>query len=1364
MYRLISDVDKKVQRPQHPRENANIFEIISYSWMLNLFKTGRKRDLEEDDLYMTLNEHTSSLLGNELENKWNLELASAFKREQKPSLTRALIRMSAARYMFYGFLLFVDKIILKMSQPLFIGGILAYFNPVGSDKADLGYAYMCAFGLVFSMFTSMVLQNVTLIEILHCGMKMRIACCSMIFRKSLRLSNTAINETTVGQMINLLSNDVNRFDRSATFLHYLWIGPIQSIVVTYFLWQEIGVSSLLSIAVMILIIPFQGWLGKKISENRLKTAKTTDERIRLMNEIISGIKVIKMYTWENLFSKCVKYIRKKEIEHLKISSYIRDTLTSLAIIQTRFQLFISILSYVLLGNYITVQKIFVITTYFSILMPTMTFFFCQGLGQISELKVSIKRIQNFLLHEENNDHIIKPKQSIAEKPMVINHNELIESDDNSTDIKDDIGRFNHFCMVISKATAKWTDNQTRNSLENISLAVRPGSLVAIVGTVGAGKSSLIQAILRELPLSDGVIHVRGVISYASQEPWIFAGSVQQNIVFNSPMDKDRYKKVIQVCTLKSDFEQFPYGDKTIVGERGVTLSGGQKVRINLARALYKQADIYLLDNPLSAVDANVGSHLFEIGIKGFLKEKTRILVTHRLQCLADMDQIVVMENAKILAKGTYEELQASNIDLTNHIQSLKLPNDEYIISNESLLSSEQKSTFERHASVASIKLSTSESNYSENTAEPTGMIEPRTYGTVSYAVYLLYFLAGGRKCKILFFIFICILTQLLSSVGDFWITYWVNLEEHVFQNESSVSTSTFNESLSNIWWMTISRQTCINVFGCITLFLIIVTTIRLITFVSISMSASKHLHNNMFNTLIRATIYFFNTNLSGSILNRFSKDMGTIDEMLPVSLLDCIHNGLNLLGVLIVVGIINIYLMIPAIILAIIFYKITVFYLSLSRSVKRLEGSTRSPAFTHLNATIQGLTTIRAFKAENILSKEFDNHQDLHSSAWYLFITSSRAFAFWLDLICFIYTSIVTFSFIVISNTTFGGNVGLAISQTCGLAGLVQFGMRQTAELENHMTSVERVLEYTNAPQECSFESSTDKLLSLKWPSNGSIIFKNFYLRYSPKAPHAINNLNVYIESMQKIGIVGRTGAGKSSLITALFRLAINEGNIIIDDMDIHELGLNVLRSKLSIIPQEPVLFSGTMRTNLDPFNEYSDHILLNALDEVELKDVVENLPNGLNTKISEGGSNFSIGQRQLICLARAIIRCNKILVLDEATANVDPHTDALIQNTIRYKFRTCTVLTIAHRLNTVMDSDKVLVLDKGIMVEFDHPHNLLQNKEGVFYKMVEQTGPATSDFLHRIAEESYNSISLVAEPKSESSVNDAVGISTKNV
>ncbi|CAH1738400.1 unnamed protein product [Aphis gossypii] len=1355
------DSNYKFHRSKHPRANANIFEIITFGWMLDLFKISCKRDLEITDMYVPLNEHLSSTLGNDLEKKWGLELVLAKNGKRKPNLLKVLIISYGTKIMFCGLTLVISEII-KMCQPILIGKLLAYFNTKGQNKTDLEHAYFYAAWLTINMLIFIVLYHLTQIDMVHYGMKMRIACCSVIFRKATRLSNASLGETSVGRVINLLSNDVQRFDGALFYLHYLWLSPLHTIVITCLLWQEIGVSSIFGVAILITFIPLQVWLGKKISEFRLKTANRTDHRVHLMNEIIAGIQVIKMYTWEKPFEYLVQYARKMEMQQIRGSSYIRAVFLSLMVFHTRIALFFSILAYVVLGNYITAQKVFVVAAYYNILRVSLTIFFPHAITQTAELLMTIKRIENFLSYEEKNSEAVNHSKlenipnNGGEKP-IINPASITTNNNNGTQ------QSNNLRINISNVTAKWIQDEIENTLRRINLTVKTGQLVAVIGPVGAGKSSLMQAILRELPLSEGRISVHGVISYASQEPWLFVGSIQNNILFGSPMDKHRYKQVIKVCALKSDFEQFSYGDKTIVGERGVTLSGGQRARINLARAIYKQADIYLLDDTLSAVDTHVGSHLFEKCIKGFLKEKTVILVTHQLQYLTSVDKIVVMENASILSEGTYEELQTSNLDFAKLLHS----SEEMISETDDTLNAnnkiDQNLIFDRRVSEASVTPSIDESKFHKDKLEPTEVVETRSSGNISHTVYLSYLFSGGRKCKILFFILICIFTQVFSSLSDFWISYWVNMEEHVFCNVHHYipysSTAVSENELNTFEWWSISRQTCITVFATLTLIIIILAAIRSVLFVSVHMKASMTLHNNMFNALIKATIYFFNTNSSGRILNRFSKDMGTVDELVPIALIDCIHNGLMVLGILVVIGIVNVYMIIAAIVLIFVFYKVMICYLSLSRSIKRLDGTTRSPVFTHLNATLQGLTTIRAFKAEQILTREFDSHQDLHSSVWYLFITASRGFGLWLDIICLVYVSAVTFSFVTIGNDVFGGNVGLAISQAFALQGTLQWGLRQAAELENNMTAVERVLEYTNVTQEDALESKEKKQFP-KWPSKGQIIFKNFYLRYGPDPVYVLNNLNITIESMQKIGIVGRTGAGKSSLISALYRLAYNEGKIIIDGIDIHELGLNELRSNLSIIPQKPVLFSGTMRKNLDPFNEYSDHVLWNALDEVELKNVIEDLPDALNTKMYENGSNFSVGQRQLVCLARAIIRNNKILILDEATANIDPKTDEMIQKTIRIKFRTCTVLTIAHRLNTVIDSDKVLVMDAGTVVEFDHPHNLLKNKKGVFYKMVEQTGPDTTDLLHRLAAESYHSVTFKSFVNNE----DNESMSRKNI
>lgn len=1320
----------KAERRKNPREGANPLSNITFAFTLPIFWTGYHRDLEVTDLYKTLKEHNSNYLGTKISRVWqkdyeayrkqkllNKEKGSSDesytgrKKLKEPSLLKVLMKCFGVQLIFYGVIYAASDIVFRVMQPIFLGKLLRYYTDDAMTKED---AYLYAGGVILCSGVLIFITHPYMLGILHMGMKLRIACCTLIYRKALKLSRTALGETTVGQAVNLLSNDVNRFDVALIYLHYLWLGPLETIIITYFMYKEVELSAIFGVIILLLFIPLQGYLGKKTSVYRLKTALRTDERVRLTNEIISGIQAIKMYAWEKPFSNLIERARRREISVIRGMSLVRGITMSFIMFTTRMSLFITIVTYILYGHKITAEKVFMLQAYYNILRLNMTVYFPQGITQIAELLVSVRRLQKFMLYEEINEENEKMecKQKGSKNDKGKNDANIIEED-----IRDEKRKTTNYegeyIMSLKNANVKWFSHDHEDTLKNININVKSGELIAVVGQVGSGKSSLLNVMLKELPLKSGTIEVNGKIAYASQEPWLFAGSVRQNILFGQKMDQFRYERVIKACQLKRDFTLLPYGDKTIVGERGISLSGGQRARINLARAVYAENDIYLLDDPLSAVDAHVGKHMFEECIVKYLRGKTRILATHQLQFLRNVDRIIVLKDGEVEADGSYDELIAMGMDFGRLLEN---PAEEE--RPGSVPPSRSNSRNASSTSLSSLKSSATEKE------DPTEVAEARTKGKVSGKVYASYFKAGGNWCIVATIAMLCALSQTLASASDFFISQWVNMEEK-YVNETK-------DGIVEDWRGPISRDVCMYVYTGLIVSTVIITLIRSITFFSTCMRASAKLHDRMFRSISRATMRFFNINPSGRVLNRFSKDMGAIDEVLPIALIDSLQIGLSLLGIIVVVAIANYWLLIPTVVIGIIFYYIRVFYLATSRSVKRLEGVTRSPVFGHLSATLQGLPTVRAFGAEEILTKEFDQHQDLHSSAWYIFISSSRAFGFWLDFFCVIYIMLVTLSFLVQDDGTGqGGNIGLAITQSIGLTGMFQWGMRQSTELENQMTSVERVSEYSNVESEPPLESAPDKKPKESWPEEGKIEFKNVYMKYDAAEPPVLKNLNFVIYPQEKIGIVGRTGAGKSSLISTLFRLAQLDGVIEIDGVKINDIGLHDLRSKISIIPQEPFLYSGSMRSNLDPFNNYNDDVLWQALEEVELKEM------GLDSHINEGGSNLSVGQRQLVCLARAIVKNNPILVLDEATANVDLRTDELIQKTIRSKFSTCTVLTIAHRLNTVMDSDRILVMDAGRAVEFDAPYVLIERK-GYLNSMINETGPIMAEALREVARQTY--------------------------
>ncbi|CAB3237244.1 unnamed protein product [Arctia plantaginis] len=1224
--------------------------------------------------------------------KWLEEIALANQQDRKPSLLRAMTKAFWMSYAPSGIMFLIQALVFKPFQPVALSMMLAYWEP-GSNMTYEQAVYCATAVILISIFIGFLNHHGTY-STQQFGMKVRIAACSLIYRKVMRMSSGALAQTTAGQVVNLLSNDVNRFDYAFIYTHFIWLLPLQVIVVCYLIYLKIGYAAIVGvIGIVLQTIPVQSYMSKLAAKLRKKTAYKTDERVRIMDEIISGMQVIKMYAWEKPFEQVVVLSRKNEIDSITSASYLRGVYLSFMVFTERLSLYITLLTYSLFGYQVTADIVFPLAQFFNTLQGTLSIIMSNAVSFLAEALISVQRLEEFMLLDEREDLRSVPNVDIAK---------LLQS-------------------VKSQKTLRPLVTSTYVQLLSRKLTKK----------VYITQSSILQLLLSELRSSSGRVYLSGPLSYASQEPWLFVATVRQNILFGLPYSAKKYKEVIRVCALQKDFQQLPHGDQTLVGERGASLSGGQRARINLARAVYRQADIYLMDDPLSAVDAHVGRQLFDECINGYLRHTTRVLVTHQLHYLKDADCIVILNNGMVEAKGTYDELQTTGKDFAKLLSSSHDENEDKKKLDKPLPLSRRTSA--RLSTTRRPSMTDSMTGFEIPAQEMEE--EERESGSMGWHVYGAYLSAGGKTPRVIFMILLLVVGQLSATLCDYWVTFWTNevtTMKDFENNRTSINKQDYHLQTSPRTFNVSSYFTGINqkpdlnihdyigpldtaqylyVYSALIVCCIFFITARAFIFFKVCMTASRNLHNNMFHSMLRGVMRFFDTNSSGRILNRFSKDIGALDELLPRFLLECIQIYLVMFSILALNAAALIWTLLPTTIILLLFYSILQIYLKSAQSIKRLEGTTRSPVFSHMSATLNGIGTIRSAGAEKRLIQEFDQFQDIHTSTWSSYLASGVTLGFWLDFICVLYLTIVIVAFLVIdSKTIFSGNVGLAISQTLILTGMLQFGVRQTAEVISQMTSVERILQYTHIEREPKWEKG-DKETPKNWPLRGRIEFKNCYMKYSPNDLPVLKNLNLVIESGWKVGIVGRTGAGKSSLISSLFRLAIVEGEVLIDGVDTSYIALQDLRSKISIIPQEPVLFSATVRYNLDPFNNYDDEQLWRALEGVDLKNAVP----ALDFKVSEGGANFSLGQRQLVCLARAILRGNKILVLDEATANVDPKTDEFIQKTIRTRFADCTVLTVAHRLNTIMDSDRVIVMDCGRLVEFDYPHKLLNNPEGYF-------------------------------------------------
>ncbi|XP_076453870.1 ATP-binding cassette sub-family C member 4-like isoform X2 [Babylonia areolata] len=1295
-----------------PMQSANWISRVLFWWLNPLMKKGHKKELSEEDLFSVVPQDSADHLSVGLEREWQRELQKEKDSggTHKPSLLKALARLFGLRYLLLGLIVLTEESV-RVVQPLLLGGLIEYFT--ASSTMTTKQAYLYALGVSLATLLMAFTHAYYFFAVARIGMQMRVACSSLMFKKAVWLNNSGMSQTTTGHIVNLMSNDVSRFDKGAMFLHFLVIGPLQAIVVLVILWIKLGPSVVGGFVVVLLLIPVQGIMGKMFSKLRHKTALHTDERVKVMNEIISGMRVIKMYCWEKHFGELVEKIRRSELKYVWAKKRINAFTSSVWLFAHRVLSYAVVVMHVCLGGTVRAAPLYIALSFMFLLAYNGVGCVFEGVSRFSEFCVASARVQKFLLLAEKH----------RQESVVCSHHRPAPDD----------------CMVvIDNLSAKWNPEVEQNTLDQISATVKAGQLLAVIGPVGAGKSSLLMALLGELQASAGSVSVKGKVAYVSQQAWVFSGSLRQNILFGSVYEKGRFDKAVWASALRKDLEIMPQGDSTLIGDRGVSLSGGQRARVSLARALYSNADVYLLDDPLSAVDAAVGHHIFQKCIQGALRNKPRILVTHQLQYLTSADSILILKEGRAVGMGTYDELSKSGIDFT---ELLKTSEEEEGAGEPppQLLSPVEATPL--YAGCGSQMSLVSEATDFEPDPVQLPDEEERQTGSVNLRVYRDYFAAGTGVLGFLLLLLFLLAAQASYVLSDWWLSRWCTAEEDrlgAIQVHQHLLSQGYNRT--DVVIPVVDEAHQVLVYSVIIVSVFVFGIVRALLFFRIVVNASQQLHNRMFASVVRCPIGFFDTNPVGRILNRFAKDVDNMDDILPVNFFDFLQCFLLIVGIVLVVSVANVWVFLPTAPLLVLFFYIRSYYLATSRSIKRLEGTCRSPVYSYLSASLQGVQTIRAFRMAERCEEEFRGHQDDHTRAWLLFMACSRWLSVRLDLLCALFVTCVTFLAVFAADSLDAGTVGLSVTYAMTLMGMFQWGVRQSAEVENQMVSVERVLEYSRLPSEASLESSGKDVPPPDWPQRGSVRADNLCLQYSPEGPLVLKNISFCIDAREKVGIVGRTGAGKSSLITALFRLVEPSGVLTIDRVDVRDLGLHDLRKCISIIPQDPVLFTGSLRRNLDPFVRHSDHQLWKVLAEVQLKSVVEDLPSGLETSVSEGGVNFSVGQRQLICLARAILRQNRILVIDEATANVDPKTDEMIQQTIHDKFRDCTVLTIAHRLHTIMESDRVLVLSEGRIVEFDAPHRLLQDTSGMFHSMVRQTGKAEAENLASIAAHAYSS------------------------
>ncbi|KIW72031.1 hypothetical protein PV04_00255 [Phialophora macrospora] len=1382
--------------------NASFLSLLTFQWMNPLMTTGYKRPIELNDIWLVNPDRSAATMMD--------KLTASFKRRnargERNPLMWALVDTYRGEFTL-GAVCALFSALLQVFSPFTTRYLIQFAtdawvaDKTGGKSPNIGHGIGLVIGITFMQICQTMSTNHFLYRGMMVGGECRAVLINAIFEKSLVISGRAkaggralkgeevpeqATETaeekltrpalaralskrlhpkggakitpnkgagiagdgtgwTNGRIVNLMSVDTYRVDQASGMFHILWTSPIQLVVVLVVLCINIGYSALAGYGLLIATLPLLTKTIKSLMKRRKKINKITDQRVTLTQEILGSVRFVKFFGWESSFLDRLKELRKREIRAIQILLSIRNAINAVAMSMPVFASMLAFITYSLTDHGLAPARVFSSLALFNSLRMPLNLL-PLVLGQVTDAKTSLERIQEFLLSEEQKDEVVWDED--MEPAVEVQHASFTWE----RTVTQDKERTNTFqtrfeLMAAKKAekerkkAQKKADKAAKKSeksptvsneditsettelepfrLHDMDFTVGRNELIAVIGTVGSGKTSLLAALAGDMRKTGGKVRLASSRAFCPQYAWIQNATLKENIIFGKPYKSKWYKEVIKACALEPDLQILPAGDQTEIGERGITLSGGQKQRLNIARAIYFDADIVLMDDPLSAVDAHVGRHIMDKAICGLMKDKCRILATHQLHVLSRCDRIIWMEDGHIQAIDTFDNLMSMSVDFQK-LMATTAQEDETAIAKAKTTEEEEQKPAKK-----------------DKRGKPAALMqqEERAVKSVSWSVWGAYIRASGSP---VFWplIFIClVLSQGSNIVTSLWLSWWTS------------DKFGFSEGVY------IAAYACLGLSQALLLF-------SFSTVLSTSgTNASRALLQKAMTRTLRAPMSFFDTTPLGRITNRFSKDVDSMDN----SLTDAMRMYfLTLAMITSVFALIIAYFHYFAVALGplfILFLFASSYYRSSAREIKRHEAVLRSTVFARFSESISGVASIRAYGLQAYFTTRLRDAIDQMNSAYYLTFANQRWLSTRLDAIG---NMLVFVTGILVVTDRFNVNpsiAGLVLSYVLAIVQMIQFTVRQLAEVENNMNATERIHYYgTQLEEEAPLKA---REVPDNWPQTGAITFNKVEMRYRAGLPLVLQGLDFHIAGGERIGIVGRTGAGKSSIMSALFRLTeLSSGQIKIDDIDISTVGLSDLRSRLAIIPQDPTLFRGTIRSNLDPFHEHSDMELWAALRKADLvgeemvtteKGEVKvdrpdtartaatstsnvNQPPGpsrihLDSTVEEEGLNFSLGQRQLMALARALVRNSQIIVCDEATSSVDFETDEKIQRTMRTGFAGKTVLCIAHRLKTIINYDRICVMDKGRIAELDTPINLFE-AGGIFRGMCDKSHIVKEDFF----------------------------------